>query len=115
MVGIGININQTVFAQELHNATSLKMITAKRYEVVELAKHLQQAILNELKNPSFEILSKSLPYYNTHLYKKGKLVKLKKGNAIFETYIKEVNSFGQLITEDVMERVFEFGEVSWVQ
>ncbi len=115
VVGIGININQTAFADELHNATSLKSITAKRYEVVELARHLQYSILNELKNPSIEIFGKSLPYYNAHLYKKGELVKLKKRNAIFETCIKEVNSFGQLITEDVMERVFEFGEVSWIQ
>ncbi len=114
ITGIGINVNQTEFNEEVQNATSLNMITGKNYEVVELAELLQQTILKELENPTTEILSKSLQYYNDHLYKKGKVVKLKKENALFETCIKEVNSFGQLITEDVMERVFDFGEVSLV-
>ena len=114
VVGIGININQTHFGEELKNATSLKCITQKNYDVIELAKQLQNTIIQKLENCKEEVLFEYLKYYNDHLFKKGKIVKLKKENILFETCIKEVNGFGQLITEDVMERVFEFGEVSWV-
>ena len=40
IVGVGININQTLFAAELPNPVSLKQITGKNFEPVELAKEL---------------------------------------------------------------------------
>ena len=60
---------------------------------------------------SFE---ETLKAYNQHLFGLNKTVRLKKGNAVFETVIKEVNTYGQLVTVDAVERTFEFGEVSWV-
>jgi hypothetical protein len=39
---------------------------------------------------------------------------LKKDTAVFETVIKEVNVKGQLVTVDVTERNFDFGEVEWI-
>ena len=46
--------------------------------------------------------------------KKNETVRLKKETAVFETTITGVNEFGQLMTEDVMERTFEFGDISWI-
>jgi BirA family biotin operon repressor/biotin-[acetyl-CoA-carboxylase] ligase len=48
------------------------------------------------------------------LYKKGEMVKLKKGSRIFETTIKGVTETGQLITNHIIEERFEFGEIEWV-
>ena len=50
----------------------------------------------------------------TDCLEKGETVKLKKDAITFATTIKSVNSFGQLITQDGMERQFNFGEVEWV-
>jgi BirA family biotin operon repressor/biotin-[acetyl-CoA-carboxylase] ligase len=48
------------------------------------------------------------------MYKRGQAVKLKKGNSVFETTITGVTPSGQLVTNDVLERYFEVGEVEWI-
>ena len=55
-----------------------------------------------------------LSYYNEYLYKKGIIVKLKKGNIVFQTTVKGVNHNGQLITLDAIERQFNSGEIKWL-
>ncbi len=88
VVGIGININQTAFTPELRNPVSLKQITGKNYQPVELAQELCVVIERNyqlLINGNFASLFKS---YQDHLYKKDETVKLKKDNRVFETIIK---------------------------
>jgi len=52
--------------------------------------------------------------YNRHLYLKGMTARLKKGNIVFETTITGVNEYGQLLTSDAVDQVFNFGEVEWL-
>ena len=114
VIGIGININQTDFDPDLPNPVSLKQITGKIYESIELAKELCSIIEKNyqlLIGGNFMIL---LNKYQTHLYKKEKKVKLKKGTRVFETTIKGVSETGQLITQHSIEEKFKFGEVEWV-
>ena len=66
--------------------------------------------INELKEGHFE---KMLQEYNSKLYARGKKVRLKKQNIVFETKIVSVSAFGQLITEDSVERRFDFDEVEF--
>jgi len=114
IVGIGININQAVFPDDLPNAVSLKQITGKNYQPVELAKELC-AVIEEnyqaLITGKFELLFNN---YQTHLYKKDEKVKLKKDNRVFETTINGVSETGQLITRHSIEERFDFGEVEWI-
>ncbi len=114
IAGIGININETSFDNELTNAVSLKQITGKDFEPVELAKQLHQLILkrvNELYEKPFEALLKE---YNKHLYKINQPVLLKKNNINFESVIKGVTVAGQLYTTDRIDNFFDFGEVEWI-
>jgi BirA family transcriptional regulator, biotin operon repressor / biotin---[acetyl-CoA-carboxylase] ligase len=114
IVGIGININQTSFPRDLPNPVSLKQITGKNFDPVELAKELC-SILD--KNYSLLIKGKFeslFNYYQEHFYKKNEKVKLKKDNRIFETYIKGVSETGKLITQHSIEERFKFGEVEWL-
>ena len=114
VVGIGININQIKFDEFLINPVSLKQITGKSYNTVDLANELYVLLmknLGELKTKNVLIL---MELYNEHLYKINKKVTLKKGGVKFETVIKEVSAQGRLITVDAIEREFTFGEVEWV-
>ena len=52
--------------------------------------------------------------YNEALYLSGKTVRMKQNDELFDTAIVKVSSEGQLITQDEVERKFNFGEVEWV-
>ncbi len=112
IVGIGINVNQTNFNVVGVNPTSLKLIINRVLDPVEMAKKLHNKLLNALEVAQEERFY--LKYLNDYLYKKNENVHLKKDNAVFETKIIAVNEYGQLLTEDTMERVFNVGEVEWV-
>ena len=114
VIGLGININQTDFDPDLPNPVSLKQITGKIHEPIELAKELCSIIE---KNYQLLIARNFMALFNkyqTHLYKKDEKVKLKKGTRVFETTIKGVSETGQLITQHSIEERFEFGEVEWI-
>lgn len=114
VVGIGININQTVFDKALPNPVSLKQITGTNYDVTALADELYTIMMqwfNKLLEKNYGELH---GLYLELLYKRNQKVRLKKQNAVFETVIKDVNSRGQLITEDAVERVFNVGEIEWI-
>jgi BirA family biotin operon repressor/biotin-[acetyl-CoA-carboxylase] ligase len=114
IVGIGVNINQTKFPEELPNPVSLKQITGKDFDPLELAKELCR-YLNEtfidLNRVGFPILLSS---YNSHLYKKNKMVRFKKENRIFEAEILEVTLPEKLKVEHAMVEEFDFGSVEWL-
>jgi BirA family transcriptional regulator, biotin operon repressor / biotin---[acetyl-CoA-carboxylase] ligase len=114
VVGIGVNINQVNFAPEAKNPVSLKQITGKTFDVIELARQLQALLVQKLDGLAKKGHAGLEADYNNHLYKRNQPVKLKKGAQVFETTIKNVNAQGQLITEDAVERRFEFGEVEFV-
>lgn len=114
VVGVGININQTIFDKKLPNPVSLKQITGKEYDVIELAKKLHLHILTCFERWQKEDEALLIREFNSYLYKQNAQVKLKKGQMVFKTVIKEVTITGKLITEDAMPREFEFGEVEWI-
>lgn len=114
IIGIGININQTNFSPDLPNPVSLKQITGKNFDPVELAKELCSVIEKNYQILIAGKFEELFIYYQIHLYKKDESVKLKKGSRVFETIIKGVSASGQLITQHSIEERFEFGEVEWV-
>ena len=113
IIGIGINVNQTSFPAELPNPVSLKQITGKDFNPVNLAKELC-----ELLNHRFEELIQNgfgniYTEYLSRLYKRNEKVKLKKGNRVFEAIIKGVSPEGKLVVQHVIEEEFDFGSIEW--
>lgn len=114
VVGIGININQTVFNQMKNNPVSLKQITGKSFEVQQLAKELCNFLskrYTELKDGSFDT---HLQLYNERLFKRNQQITLKKGEELIPTSIDCVNKDGLLLTQDQVQRKFSHGEVEWI-
>lgn len=123
IVGIGININQTVFPTELPNPVSLKQITGKNFDPVELAKELCGIIEINFRNLMSENFSSIHEYYNECLYKRNEKVRLKKDSLVFDATIKSVSPTGKLIVhpdsyrdikEDPIINGFDFREVEWI-
>lgn len=114
IVGIGININQTSFPSNLSNPVSLKQITGKTFDVIQLAKELCEVLdkkYSMLLNEGFE---KIYAAYLDHLYKKNSTIRFKKDNRVFEATIKSVSPSGKLVVQHAIEEEFDFGEIEWV-
>ena len=114
VIGIGININQTEFnLHALFKPVSLKQITGKEYDVIELARELYTSVMTRYEQLQKSGFEEMLGEYNQNLFGLDKSVKLKKDNMVFQTIIKGVSPQGKLITADTTEREFDFDEVEW--
>jgi BirA family biotin operon repressor/biotin-[acetyl-CoA-carboxylase] ligase len=113
VVGIGININQTDFPETARNAVSLRQITGQSYNAVQLARELGAFLDRRYRELEASIFT-PITEYNARLYRLGQNVRLRKGNAVFDTVVTGVSAQGRLHTKDVLEREFSFGEVEWV-
>ncbi len=114
VVGIGININQSVFDPTLKNPVSLKQITGKTFNPVSLAKELCTFLNKRYEELVMGKKDFHLKIYNQRLFKKNEKVRLKKDNIIFECTVKGVNQFGQLLVEGIHQESFSFGEIEWI-
>jgi BirA family biotin operon repressor/biotin-[acetyl-CoA-carboxylase] ligase len=114
VIGIGINVNQTSFSPELSNPVSLKQITGKNFDTVELAKELCQSFNDHFQRLITDGFEYMYAQYLSYLYKINEKVKLKKDNRIFETTIKGVSLSGRLVVQHSIEEEFDFGEIEWV-
>ncbi len=114
VAGIGININQTIFPEDLPNPVSLKQITGRHFDPAVLAKELC-TVINEkyslLLHDGFESIYEQ---YLRCLYMKDNLVKFRKGSRVFEAVVKKVSPVGRLVVQHAVEEEFDFGEVEWL-
>jgi BirA family biotin operon repressor/biotin-[acetyl-CoA-carboxylase] ligase len=114
IVGIGININQTRFPADLPNPVSLKQITGKDFDPVELARELCQELdtcYRELETNGFPAIYER---YCAHLYKSGQTARFKKETRVFEALVKNVTPDGRLLLQHGTEEEYSFGELEWV-
>jgi BirA family transcriptional regulator, biotin operon repressor / biotin---[acetyl-CoA-carboxylase] ligase len=114
VAGIGININQVKFDRSIKKPVSLRQITGKEFNTITLAKELHSFLMKAIDGLDVGSEKMLIKRYNEHLFRLNEKIVLKKGNEKFETVIKGVNSEGKLLTTDLEERQFDFGEVEWM-
>ncbi|MCF3111012.1 biotin--[acetyl-CoA-carboxylase] ligase [Niabella sp. CC-SYL272] len=118
VAGIGVNINQDHFPEELKQAISLKQITGKNYDCLELANGLAKRIFTrfEALDAGFEeTFTTLIEQYNRSLYKRNEQVRfLDETGTRFSAVVKAVSRDGRLELEGVPKQVYDFGELSWL-
>ncbi len=114
IIGIGINVNQTEFGVMDRKPVSLKQITGKQFNPVDLANeicHELEVIFSHIGKTSFYQFHDQ---YNTVLYKRGQFVKFKEGNIQFDALVKRVTESGHLVIQQGIEREIALGEIEWM-
>lgn len=114
VLGMGININQTVFDSQINNPVSLKQITGKSFDPVELAMQLCQSLEKRFQELDNGGMQAQLEAYNQLLYKRGERVSLKKDNILFQPIIKAVRANGRLVVDNGIEEDYDLGQLVWV-
>jgi len=114
VVGIGLNINQTVFHPSLSNPVSLAQITGKRFNVPAMAQQLCADI--ELKWQQLLTQGNLLLFagFQSAMYKLNEIARFKMGGAEITAKIIGVDSTGALLLYTGQTISVGAGQLQWV-
>ncbi|MFB6455723.1 biotin--[acetyl-CoA-carboxylase] ligase [Chitinophaga sp. Hz27] len=115
IIGIGVNLNQAKFPEELKNAVSLRQITGKTWDGPTMAKELctffEQRV-NKLKPAAFTAL---LNEYKSKLFRFGIPSPFKINGATHLATIVDVQPTGHIVLERNGNREeYGFGEIEFI-
>ncbi|RYY54799.1 MAG: biotin--[acetyl-CoA-carboxylase] ligase [Chitinophagaceae bacterium] len=114
VAGIGINVNQADFPEELTNAVSLLQLTGKEQSPAGLARELCAAIETEWTDLLGFGFERVFSEFNRLLYKKDQPARFRLGNRNFTAVIKGVNTRGEIMIEHGIESHYRVGEIQLV-
>jgi BirA family transcriptional regulator, biotin operon repressor / biotin---[acetyl-CoA-carboxylase] ligase len=116
VIGIGLNINQTVFPKELPNPVSLSQITGIQYDLKKLAEKLHRRLITAFEHLNTDNESDIRKYYLNSLYRRDGFHLYKDSKGEFKARILDINAHGQLILEpeEGAAREYDFKEVAFL-
>src|SRR5690606_8616527 len=108
---------QTVFPGELSQATSLKQVSGKTFDLQTLLRELRAGLLNGLKALPETPVQELTEAYNALLYHRNRMVNFERmeDGKVFEARVSEVEPDGQLVllTPTGIEK-YTFGTIRWL-
>lgn len=115
VIGIGLNVNQASFPEHLTKAVSLRQITGKQFDAIELAKELcgfMESSYRQLENGGQDMV---IQQYNEQLYKRNQEVRFKGREGIFTALVKGVTNDGLLeIERNGKGQTLAWGSFEWI-
>lgn len=117
VAGIGLNVNQSTFPDELTQATSMAAASGTRFDLMEVITDIRSGILNRLQQLEPALYPALLAEYNSLLYRRNRETRFRErnGTRVFEAYVQEVNGEGQLVllSHKGIEQ-YNFGTLDWI-
>ncbi len=115
IAGIGINLNQSSFPENLSNPVSLLQITGSQSDPVKFAKEICEVVNETYTELCRRGPERILKTYNDRLYSKDQVYIFRQGNRRFEATVKAVTSEGRLVLEHAIIEEFGWGEIEWLE
>lgn len=115
VIGIGVNINQTIFFSDAPNPVSLKQITGEEYHLKTLLEEIRDTILLYYKQAVSENRAAIISHYKASLFRKDGYHLYNDGEKDFSARIKDIEPNGLLVleTDEGIERKFAFKEIKY--
>lgn len=115
IIGIGVNVNEKEFSQDLPNPISLRQITGTYYDLSEVHQRLMEQFSTMLEEFLLGEYHKVHTRYMESLYRRTGLHRYHDAQGAFSAEIKDVLPSGHLVlqTEDGQERTYAFKEVTF--
>lgn len=117
VIGIGLNVNQKKFTEDLPTAISLASISEEEYDLQEIITDIRSGLLNLIRQTKATDYIKLLNTYNGFLFKRNKEVHFieRSTGRQFDAYVQEVNQEGQLVLLSHLGiEAYSFGSLDWV-
>jgi BirA family biotin operon repressor/biotin-[acetyl-CoA-carboxylase] ligase len=116
ILGVGININQVVFAADIPNPVSIRMLSGKRYDLAEMENLFLGSFRNQYSLIEAGKYEDIHDQYLNRLYKHNEWARFKKADQIINGKISGVNEYGHLMLETESGRIENFGyqEVEYI-
>jgi BirA family biotin operon repressor/biotin-[acetyl-CoA-carboxylase] ligase len=97
VVGIGLNVNQTLFTSQIPNPVSMKMISGRHYNLDEILQKLLDSIFERYTNTRPETTKKIENDYQSALYRCLEWHKYRVNGVCLNAKITGTNAYGQLL------------------
>ena len=106
IVGIGLNVNQTIFNESLPNPVSMKMITGKDYDSEEILSAVMDEIRSKVKSQKSEANGwQSIGHsYTKRLYRYKRWAFYEHEGVVKEMMITGYDKFGRLVLKEKNDR-----------
>ena len=114
VLGIGLNINQTTFPDVEKKVVSLKQITGKTFDPLDLAGKLCSFLSQRLENGIDSKYSEQLTEFNTHLFSRHEKVRFLRNEKEEEGIISHVTEKGKLCIKQHKSMYVSLGEITWL-
>jgi len=97
IIGVGLNVNQINFPENLPHATSLKLIKEEDFDLEDLLNYILKSLEKYLKMLDNDLTNDLFRGYQKILFGREKQLKFKDENDTFSAVINGVNVKGQLL------------------
>jgi BirA family biotin operon repressor/biotin-[acetyl-CoA-carboxylase] ligase len=113
IIGIGLNVNQTVFVSDAPNPISMRMIDDREWNREEVLQGLISELVWQIQHFRIDIIRKK---YRRHLYRREGFYPYRDAEGEFEAEMLEVENDGHLVLLDTegRQRRYAFKEVAYV-